>query len=169
MSKITIEIDTEKPEATSVQKSNETTTKSAVSSDANSFDIVKTYETEDYTYVLGPVLIPEVVDQQGDIISAEEIAKTAHDFMQDSQTAGLLHKVMLGTRDAAVVESYVAPCDMMMKNREGDDVMITKGTWMMGTRVYNEEIRDLIKSGKLTGYSIGGKGQGEEEEMEVAA
>lgn len=122
----------------------------------NTHRFIKSAEDPNFTYTLGPVLIPDEPDHQGDVISSEEIAKAAHDFMENSQQPGLMHKVNLKTRDAVVVESYVMPSEVKIGKHA-----IPAGTWMLGMRVYNEKIRKAIREGDLKGYSIGGRGKRE--------
>ena len=105
----------------------------------------------DAGFVLAPALVPEERDLQGDIISAEVIEQTAHDYMQESQTVGLMHKAV--AQGVVLVESYLARCDM-----EIEGVPVTKGTWLTGYRIYNQELRAAILNGTFTGISIGGEG-----------
>lgn len=121
----------------------------------------KVADDEDFTFILGPVLVPEEVDKQGEIISAEEIEQAAHSFIEDNGTAGLVHKVMLKRREAVVVESYIE-----RGNRKVNGQTIKKGTWMLGMRVYDNDIRKMILDGDLKGYSIGGTGRRIEEDDE---
>jgi hypothetical protein len=108
-------------------------------------------KSEDAGFVLVPALIPEERDLQGDIISAEVIERAAHDYMQDSQTVGLMHKAV--AQGVVLVESYLARCDMEIAG-----VPVKKGTWLTGYRIYNQELRAAILSGVFTGISIGGEG-----------
>ena len=119
---------------------------------------LKATEHPDYTFVLGPVLVPESVDKQGDIISADEIEKAAHSYMEDSQRPGLMHQLMLGTRDAQVVESYI-----VRKSFKAGDRTIKRGTWLCAMRIYDSKLRKLVREGNLKGYSIGGHGHATEE------
>lgn len=115
--------------------------------------ICKAAENPDFTYVLSPVLVPDSVDRQGDLISAAEIELAAHDFVESSQQAGLMHREMVSREQVVLVESYVARTPMTIGKTK-----ITKGTWMAAWRVYNPELRALIKQGRLRGVSIGGRG-----------
>jgi hypothetical protein len=137
-----------------------TTTKTNSGSTAVRYNyaFAKAEEHPDYTFVLGPVLVPEEIDKQGDIISSEEIEKAAHDYIQDSRRPGLMHQLMLGTLDAQVVESYVTRGEYHIGKQT-----IKEGTWLVGMRVFNKRLREMIRSGKLKGYSIGGVGVSEEE------
>lgn len=101
-------------------------------------------------YVLGIVLEPEVVDAQGDVYSADEIRRSAWEYMEHFRNVGLMHKGLVNGK-VRLVESYVAPADMRL---EGS--VIRKGTWMLGLHVADDELWDQVKSGALTGLSIGG-------------
>lgn len=95
------------------------------------------------------VLEPEVEDLQGDVVSAEEIEKAAHDYMVFSRTIGDAHK---SWTEAAPVESFIAPVDMVV---EGES--IKKGTWVMAIKVFAPAMWEAVKSGAYTGVSIGGQ------------
>ena len=117
----------------------------------SAYEFLKAEEYEDHTFVLGPVLVPDIEDAQGDIINAEEIEKAAHEYLAESATPGVMHAAMLGSRDAQVVESYITR--VVMKN---GDVELPIGTWMLAMNVYSAKLRKFIKDGKLRGFSIGG-------------
>lgn len=101
-------------------------------------------------YVLGIVLEPETLDAQNDVYSAEEIRKTAHKFMSDYQTIGLMHEGAVGEK-VKVLESWLAPDDMTV-----GETPIKKGTWLMAVRVSDDTLWEAVKKGELTGFSIGG-------------
>lgn len=106
-------------------------------------------EDEDEHTVFGIVLEPEVVDSQGDIYSEEEIRQTAYRFLERYQTFGLQHQEMVP--EILPLESYLAPVDMVINGHK-----IKKGTWLLRIRVLDADIWADVKSGKLTGFSIGG-------------
>ena len=110
---------------------------------------------EDKRLVGGIVYEPDVVDAQGDSAGEAEIEKAAHKFMQDSRTLGFMHKEDVGPR-AKIVESYIAPCNMKMNNQS-----IRKGTWVMVVKVQDDELWNMVKSGKITGFSMGGRAREE--------
>ena len=102
----------------------------------------------------GVVSEPETEDLQGDIMSSEDIEKAAHQWMEKSRKLHVMH----GDRDAAsVVESYIAPTDMMLTGEDGMTHMIRKGSWVMTVR-WSPNVWKRIEAGELTGYSIGGTG-----------
>jgi rubrerythrin len=112
---------------------------------AMTVDIMKYDEEKGLVY--GVVLVPDVEDLQGDIISKEEIEKVCHDYNVRSRQVKKQHQ---GNKreDAAVVESYVY--------RHHNDV--TPGSWIMVTKLNSDELKKGVKSGEITGYSIGGRG-----------
>lgn len=116
-------------------------------------------ENEPFGFVLSPILEPEVVDLQGDIVSIEEIEKAAHGYMEDSQQGGFMHTEPLDQTDVVLVESYLARSDTEIAG-----VSVRKGTWIGGWRVYNKTLRKMIREGHITGVSIGGASEMEIED-----
>lgn len=98
------------------------------------------------------VLEPETVDLQGDVISAEEIEKAAHEYMEKHRLIGDAHQE-IGVQ-AVPVESFIAPVDMAV----GDGEAIKKGSWVMAIKVNDPELWGAVESGEYTGFSIGGTG-----------
>lgn len=105
---------------------------------------------KDEKFVLGVVLEPEVVDAQDDIYSADEIRQSAHKFMQEFNNIGLMHKEIINDK-VKVVETYLAPTDFKINGQS-----VKKGTWVLGVKVLDEDLWNLVKSGEITGFSIGG-------------
>jgi hypothetical protein len=79
-------------------------------------------KTVSFNTVLFVALVPDKEDRNGDIISADEIVKTAHKFMSDLQNkaVNIDHTDEL-VEDAQFVESYINLND---DNRDG--VLIPK-------------------------------------------
>lgn len=108
-------------------------------------------------YVLGVVLEPNDgvdaalnPDTQGDVYSAEDIAKAAHKWMSEYLNVGLMHASLAGRR-IVPVESFIAPVDMQLGEQK-----IGKGTWLLGAIVEDPGLWEAVKSGQLTGWSMGG-------------
>lgn len=113
--------------------------------------VQKVFKTAEERYVLGVVLAPETTDSQGDIYSADEVRKAAHDFMENAGALGKQHREIV-TGKLKILESYLAPADFTV-----DDETISKGTWLMGIRVIDDDLWDGVKKGEFTGFSIGGQ------------
>ena len=117
---------------------------------AKSIPVIKGVDPDDERYVLGVVLEPEVVDAQGDIYSPEEIRQAAHRFMEEFGGLGLMHRMRVNGQ-VKVLESYVAPVDFAV-----GEVSVRKGTWLLAVRILSDALWEQVKSGELTGFSIGG-------------
>lgn len=104
---------------------------------------------EEQRLVYGIVLRPNKVDGHLDIMTSREVEKTAHRFLANGGTMGLMHEK---EADAVVVESYIAPIDFPFGSGE-----IKKGDWVLVSLVINDQLWDRIKSGELSAYSPGGK------------
>jgi rubrerythrin len=113
----------------------------------------KISKVDEYKHVLtGVVLEPDTVDLQGDVITSDDIYKAMEKYMIKSQTVGKQHN---GVANAAVIESYVAPCDFMLGNPAG---LVRKGSWVMSVKIFDERLWGSVMKGEFTGFSIGGSG-----------
>lgn len=96
----------------------------------------------------GIVYEPDSVDAHGDLMNAEEIEKTAHEFIEHYRNIDTEHNLIAGA--GSVVESYIAPDDMTVNGN-----IVKKGSWILVTKA-NDEIWEDYKSGAITGYSMYG-------------
>ncbi len=107
-------------------------------------------EATELRYVLGIVLMPDRVDAQGDVYSADEIRKAEWDYMINMRNVGFMHKHLVNGK-VQLVESFIAPVDMTVEGSA-----IPAGTWLMGLHVPDDAIWEQVKSGAIGGLSIGG-------------
>lgn len=123
------------------------------------FDISK---TDDEQIVSGVVYEPYVKDSQGDYAEPDEIRKAAYGFMENAFNLGINHdknSIVFGFSDLShgrILESYIAPCDFDLECSDGSLGHITKGTWMMTTKIRDSQIWKRIRDGNITGYSLAG-------------
>jgi len=103
--------------------------------------------------VYGVVMEPEEVDTQGDTTSAEEIELACHRFMLNRQRLDLNHQREIEKQEAAIVECYIAPVAMDFPGGT-----VKPGSWLMVTKIYDDEMWTKVKAGELGGYSIRGRG-----------
>lgn len=116
------------------------------------FLAAKAEQAPDERYVMGVVLEPldRTPDAQNDVYDAPTIRKTAHLFMSDFRTIGLMHKGTINDK-VKILESYIAPCDF-----DVNGAVVKAGSWILAARVVDDELWKACKSGELTGWSIGG-------------
>jgi hypothetical protein len=95
--------------------------------------------------VYGEVLAPEVVDAQGDVVSAAEVEAAAHRFLADGGLVGGMHRQFSNV--GKVVESFVA--------RDGD-ATFTPGAWVLGVQLC-PSAWERVQRGEWTGFSMGGR------------
>ncbi len=114
-------------------------------------------------FVLGVVLEPDIVDSQKDTYDVATIRAAAHGFMQYYRNVGLQHELYVTGR-IQILESYLAPVDMDVGGQT-----VKTGTWLMGLRFVDDGLWQKVKSGELTGLSIGGTAIREPESGELAS
>ena len=102
-------------------------------------------ELKQVTYV---AMLPDSTDLTGDYTSAEEVRKAKESFNSSQQRANLFHMSMTDT--FSVIESYLAPADMILSNQA-----VLKGTWLMTLQINDDELWESVKSGDINGISIG--------------
>lgn len=105
---------------------------------------------EDRNIVFGVVLEPDSVDAQGDTIDPDEIERASHLWLARFQDRGLQHEKIVNSR-VEIYESYIAPTDLTLGGQK-----VKKGTWLLMLHVLDKALWAEIKSGKFTGFSMGG-------------
>ena len=115
---------------------------------SNIYKAVETHRT--VTYV---ALVPDVKDYNGDIITKDEIIKTAHEFVINlvKKNINVDHKKNSDVKqsDAVVVESFILPSDVKTPN----DKTIPAGSWLVAIK-FSEALRKDVIAGKYVGISI---------------
>lgn len=112
----------------------------------------------DSHYITGIVYEPLTEDAHGNYMTEQEITKAAYWFAKNGNQVDVQHSFE-PLEKAAVVESYVAPCDMSIGEQA-----IKKGTWMMTVEVDDPDIFEKVQKGEITGFSMGGVGKYSDED-----
>lgn len=99
--------------------------------------------------VYGAVYVPYEVDTQGDWMTPEEIEKMAYRFMESLRLYKIDTQHDEVENGCYVVESFIA--------REGDPDF-EAGSWVVATKITDEDIWQAILDGDITGYSMQGFG-----------
>lgn len=116
-------------------------------------ELKKAEDGKELRLVTGIVLEPNEVDAHNDYEKPETIRKTAHKFLSNynkDTKMGLMHSEFddIGIE---LVESYIAPIKLTLNKKN-----IKKGSWVMTVHVSSDSVWNKVKSGDLTGFSIGG-------------
>lgn len=118
--------------------------------------IVKTDEERHLVY--GVVYEPDAYDAHEDRMTKAEIEKAAHGFMLRYAKAlgetGTDHARDVSRDEVTVVESYIAPADLMLGAQ-----LIKAGSWVMVAKVHDQRIWKAVKAGQYTGWSFEGWGR----------
>lgn len=107
--------------------------------------VQKAFTEGEYHYVYGEVYAPDIVDTDGESMTAEDIRTMAHDFIAHGLVKALDTDHNHQLSGAEIVESFIA--------RAGDPDF-AEGSWVLGVRMTDGELWDRIKSGELNGFSV---------------
>lgn len=119
----------------------------------------------------GIVYSPYEVDSQGEWSDGEEIKKAAHNFMKNKNTANVDMEHSFMNEKAFVCESWII--------KSYDDIFPhSVGAWAVGIKINDDELKELINKGEITGLSMAGfakksdekilsKGAGMPESLEI--
>lgn len=107
--------------------------------------VFKQFTVGDWHYVFGEVYAPDIVDTDGESMSAEDIKKMAHDFIASGKVLSLDTNHDHRVCGAQVVESFIA--------RKGDPDF-AEGAWVLGVRMEEGPLWEAVKSGEINSFSV---------------
>ncbi len=99
--------------------------------------------------VFGEVYAPGFPDSQGDFMAREEVKKACYNFMRKGNLSNIDTNHSQQPNGSYVVENFIA--------RDDDSVFIP-GSWVMGVKVPDRGVWQMVKSGELNGFSLDGYG-----------
>jgi len=106
---------------------------------------------EERRLVLGVIAESDMVDAQGDVMSARTIEDMAHDYMIRSRKFDDRHNWKQVA--AMLVESWIVREDTILFGQPVKAI-----SWVIAVKVFDDVIWQKIKSGVYKAFSIGGKG-----------
>lgn len=116
---------------------------------------------KDNHYVTGIVYEPLVKDAHDNFMSAQEIQKAAYWYAKNGDKVDIQHSFE-AMNGACVVENWIEKADTTIENQE-----IRKGTWLMTVEISDSDVWEKIEKGDITGFSMGGVGVYNDEEVEL--
>jgi hypothetical protein len=100
----------------------------------------------------GFVSVADIVDLQGDIIPASELRKMVYQFMESYYAGSAQIKVNHDKpASAVIVESTITKLGV-------------NDAWWVGVKLIDAKLRELARTGQISGFSIGGNADVAEEE-----
>lgn len=146
--------------------------------DKGLFTSIPTYKVDEEQRIIGgAVLVPGVVDLQGDIYDEEAVEQACYywfeNYLEDPENNGLkvMHEGSVVLDAYRPIQCYVLPEEVTFKvdvaaadedhpSKDIDSITYPKGTWMLYARARKTESGEGLwtkyKSGELLGWSIGG-------------
>jgi len=118
---------------------------------------------EEKGIIYGVVYAPSEIDAHGDTMYAEDIEDAAHDFLEKGKTNRVDKQHDEDPDEGFVVESFI------LKGEHPEFPEDPEGTWCVAIKVANEDTRESIKNGEITGLSLGGFAEMEDLETEDVA
>ena len=101
---------------------------------------------------MGEVYIPMHLDSFNTTMTKEEIKRVAYDFMRKGYLDHIDEMHNYEKSGSYVVESFIA--------RKGDPDFV-EGSWVLATKIENDDVWDKVQRGEYNGYSISGKAKRE--------
>jgi len=99
--------------------------------------------------VFGEVYAPGFPDSQGDFMTPDEVKKMAYNFLRKGVTSNIDVNHSQQPSGSYVVESFIA---------RDDDPIYIPGSWVIGVKVPDAAVWQMVKSGELNGFSLDGMG-----------
>lgn len=114
-----------------------------------SIDVVR--KSDEMGIVWGYASVADIVDLQGDIVPADELVRAVYQFMEDYYAGAATIKENHETApEVVLVESTL-------------NVLAGHVAWFVGVKLLTEDLRQAARDGEISGFSIGGWAQNEED------
>lgn len=112
-------------------------------------------------FTLGPMYIPDMTDAHGEWTDTEELQNAVWGYVQSNdRRIRLQHNVEIVAGEWVEILTWPYPVEVPMFDTDGAVHMMSfpAGTVFLGV-IWEEWAWELVKQGKVRGYSIGGKAQ----------
>lgn len=99
--------------------------------------------------VYGEVYAPYLIDTDGEAMTPGDIKKMAHDFLATGKVNKIDTEHNLQESGCLVVESFLA--------RQNDPDGFIEGSWVLGVKIFPDELWAKVLKGELNGFSFYGR------------
>jgi hypothetical protein len=124
-------------------------------------EVTTVYKADEKKFTLGPWYIPDQQDAHGEWTDTEELQSALWAYVKNGdRQIRLQHNknVVAGEWVEAMTWPYSVTVPMTKADGTAEDVTYPAGTVFMGVQ-WKDWAWELVKAGKLSGYSIGGKAE----------
>ena len=90
-----------------------------------------------------------LVDKQGDVVPMDVLTKAVNDFMENERVGKTMH---VGEQTGVILHSMPVSKEIA----EALGIQTKLEGWIVGYKVYDDEVWKMVKSGELRAFSIGG-------------
>lgn len=116
--------------------------------------MIKLLKTDDnHQTVSFCILTPDIEDRNWDIISEDEIIKTAHEFWANmwNKFLNIDHKddAHIDKSEYVFVENFIAPAPITIWEN-----IVKKWSWYVGIKFLNKELYEMVKTWEFVGVSM---------------
>ena len=119
-------------------------------------------KTDARQYTLGPWYVPDAYDAHGEWVDPEELQVALWDYVRSgNRDIRLQHNTDVVAGEWVEALSWPYPVTVPMQSPDNGDMMdqeFPAGTVFMGV-VWEDWAWNMVKAGKIRGYSMGGQGQ----------
>lgn len=117
------------------------------------------YKNDEKREMTAAVMIPNYEDcdyKRGEKkFTEEEIADFAHDYLGDFRIVDKQHEFFgSGEEVATPIESWLLEKDTEFSLLDGSKKTYPKGTWMLKSRINDDDTWEKVEKGEYTGYSV---------------
>lgn len=98
-----------------------------------------------------------LVDKQGDVVPMDVLTKAVNEFMENERVGKTMH---VGDQTGVILHSMPISKDIA----EALGIQTQLEGWIVGYKVYDDEVWKMVKSGELRAFSIGGFAESSEVE-----
>ena len=116
--------------------------------------IIKSFD-DDWKVIYGAVMVPNVKDRDGEVITGKAVKESAWKYMKNSKTDAVDQEHRQIEGKGQVVETWLLKEPTEFELNNGKTVKYPANTWMAGV-MPTEEVKEDIKNGDVKGFSIYG-------------
>lgn len=121
---------------------------------------------ENHHIVVGVAYKAMEEDAHGDFAREETVTQLMKSFIENGQGSDIEHNEEV-EKDIKIVKNWQIEKDILTTDFSGKEELITKGSWLAAAIIKDGEAWEKIEKNEINGWSIGGVGIFNEEEINI--